>query len=87
MATNRSVVVIAPIIPPTIVPLAEHMPTLVGESLVTVDTTDFDVVSAWVVEDIVGEAVVVVDMSAEGQKFLLSSVMIIIMVNNSHFVL
>ena len=57
MATNRSMVVIAPIIPPTIVPPAEHMP------LVTVEATDFDVMSAWVVED-VGEIVVVVDMSA-----------------------
>ena len=73
----------SPPMTPMVTVVAEDLPT----TLVTVDTTDFDVVSAWVVEDIVGEAVVVVDMSAEGQKFLLSSVMIIIMVNNSHFVL
>ena len=41
---------IAPIIPPTIIQPAEHMPTLVGKSLVTVEATDFDVVSAWVVQ-------------------------------------
>ena len=86
---------IAPIIPPTIIQPAEHLPTLVGNScplhlpttLVTVETTNFVAMSAWVVEDIVGEAVDVVNMSAEGQKSLLSSVMIIIMVNNSHIVL
>ena len=75
---------IAPIIPPTIVPPAEHMPTLVGKSVVTVEATV--IWSAWVVEDI-GEIVVAVDMSAEGQEFLLSSAMIIITVNNSHFCL
>ena len=79
---------IAPIIPPTIVPPAEHLSTLVGESSGTVwKAIDFDVMLAWVVEDIVGETVIVVDMSAEGQEFVLSFAMIIIMVNNSHFIL
>ena len=87
MATNRSMAVIAPIIPPTIVPPAEHMPTLVGKSVVTVVEATVTVIqSVWVVED-VGEIVVVVDMPAEGQEFLLSSAIFIIMVNNSHFVL
>ena len=76
---------IAPIIPPTVVPPAEHMPTLVGKSVVTVVEATV-IQSVWVVED-VGEIVVVVDMPAEGQEFLLSSAIFIIMVNNSHFVL
>ena len=53
-----------PIIPPAIVPLFED-PKLLG-SLVTVGATEFDAVSACVVDT-------VVDMSAEGHKFLLSS--------------
>ena len=78
---------IAPIIPPTIVPPAEHLPTLVDKSSVNVKAIDLDVMLAWIIEDIVGEIVIVVDMSAEGQEYLLSSAMIIIMVNNSRFVL
>ena len=66
MATNRSMAVIAPIIPPTIVPPAEHMPMLVGKSVVTVEGSVIQ--SAWVIEDI-GEIVVAVDMSAEEQEF------------------
>ena len=72
----------SPPMTPLVMVIAEDLPI----TLVTVETTDFDVMSAWIVEDIVDEAVIVVDMSVEGQEFLLSSVMIIInMVNNGHF--
>ena len=72
----------SPPMTPMVMVVAEDLPI----TLVTVETTDFDVMSAWIVEDIVDEAVIVVDMSVEGQEFLLSSVMIIInMVNNGHF--
>ena len=72
----------SPPMTPMVMVVAEDLPI----TLVTVETTDFDVMSAWIVEDIVDEAVIVVDMSVEGQEFLLSSVMIIVnMVNNGHF--
>ena len=62
MATDKSMAMIAPIIPPTIVPLPEDF-----TALMTVGATEFDAG--------VGK-VAVVDMSAEGHGSLLSSVIV-----------
>ena len=64
MATDRSMAVTAPIIPPTIVQLPED-----SIALMTVGATEFDAG--------VGKVyVAVVDMSAEGHDSLLSSVIV-----------
>ena len=62
MATDKSMAMTAPIIPPTIVPLPED-----SIALMTVGATEFDAG--------VGK-VAVVNMSAEGHDSLLSSVIV-----------